>query len=173
LRFFPSYFNQFSNLLWFFYSSRPSFYYYITSFLSCRFLPPFISSFTEAEVMLGPPTPTAPTGGYLGDVIGGSFVLGVLSGSSTAVAFKEQLIITHTSGSTIETVFAFEAKCSDSFSSTLDGTVVSPTTTRGDGYKVYRLDAQPRSGGSQNIETYEASFGTVSIATWYVHACVY
>ena len=125
---------------------------------------------SDVEVMLGPPFPKAPSDGYLGDVIGGSAVLGVLSGSNTTVKFKEQLIIDPSSaaasagagaGTSIGTIFTFEAKCSGSFSPTVDGVAVSPKTSRADGYKVYRLDAEPRGGGAQSIETYEASFGTM------------
>ena len=115
------------------------------------------------EVLLGPPSPKAPAGGYLGDVIGGSAVLGVLSGSNTTVTFKEQLVIAPGSNGSIGTIFTFEAKCSSTdVSPTVDGAVVSPKASRADGFKVYRLAAQPKeSAGAQSIETYEASFGTM------------
>jgi hypothetical protein len=112
----------------------------------------------------------APAGsGYLGDVIGGSAVLGVLTGSETKVKFKEQLIIEPSASgnavvasASIGTILAFEAKCSsDSFIPTVDGTVVDPTTATADGYLVYRIPTKTSNGNQQNIETYEVSFGAI------------
>jgi hypothetical protein len=116
--------------------------------------------------MVGPPSPLAPADGYLGDVIGGSAVLGVLSGSNTTVEFNEQLLIgssasAGTSTTSIGTTFTFEASCTEGFSPTVDGATVSPKAIRADGYKVYRLDVEPSDGSAQRIETYDVTFGAV------------